>query len=95
MATIKIQIDDDTKTAADSLFENYGLNTEAALQVFISTVIKHSGIPFLLEGFSQPINEEIEEIRQKRLAFIGCMEGNVWIADDFDEPLEEMKEYME
>jgi len=39
--------------------------------------------------------EDMEKIRQKRLAFMGCMDGKVWMADDFDEPLEEMKEYME
>ena len=39
--------------------------------------------------------EEKEIIRQKRLAFLGCMDGKVWMSDDFDEPLEEMKEYME
>jgi hypothetical protein len=38
---------------------------------------------------------EVEEIRQKRLAFLGCMNGQVWMADDFDEPLDDMKEYME
>ena len=43
-----------------------------------------------LEGDS-----DLEEIRRKRLAFLGCMNGEVWMSDDFDEPLEEMKEYME
>jgi len=36
----------------------------------------------------------LETIRQKRLAFMGCMDGQVWMSDDFDEPLEEMREYM-
>lgn len=27
--------------------------------------------------------------------FIGLYEGKVWMADDFDAPLEEFKEYME
>jgi len=43
---------------------------------------------------SEKTNEELEEIRQKRLAFFGCMEGKIWISDDFDAPLEEMEEYM-
>lgn len=25
----------------------------------------------------------------------GCAKGKIWIADDFDEPLDEMREYME
>ena len=27
--------------------------------------------------------------------FFGCMKGKIWMADDFDAPLEEMREYME
>lgn len=37
----------------------------------------------------------LEQIRQKRLAFKGCMDGQVWMSDDFDDPIEEMREYME
>ena len=40
-------------------------------------------------------DEELEAIRQARLAFKGCMKGKIWMSDDFDEPLEEMREYME
>ena len=35
----------------------------------------------------------MESIRQKRLAAKGSLKGKVWMADDFDAPLEEMKEY--
>jgi len=40
-------------------------------------------------------SDELEGVRQRRLAFLGCMDGEVWMADDFDDPIEEMKEYME
>ena len=95
MATIQIKIDDDTKLAAESLFKNYGLDTETALKMFLSTAIKEKGIPFLLKSFNHVENEEQEAIRQKRLAAKGSLKGSVWMADDFDEPLEDMKEYME
>jgi len=39
--------------------------------------------------------EELEAIRERRLAALGCMNGEIWMADDFDEPLDVMKEYME
>ena len=39
--------------------------------------------------------ESLEQIRQKRLAFFGCMKGEIRMADDFDDPIEEMREYME
>ena len=34
-------------------------------------------------------------IGEKRRAMFGCMKGKMWISDDFDAPLEELKEYME
>ena len=95
MATIQIQIDDEIKNKADSLLGVYGLNTESAVAIFISTVIKTRGIPFAFEGVVNPLSTAQEEVRQRRLAFMGCMEGAVWMADDFDEPLEEMLEYMQ
>ena len=36
-----------------------------------------------------------EEIVEKRKALFGCMKGKTWIANDFNAPLEEMREYME
>ena len=35
------------------------------------------------------------DIGEKRRAMFGCMKGRTWVADDFDAPLEEMREYME
>jgi hypothetical protein len=31
---------------------------------------------------------------QKWIAFFGSMKGKVWISDDFDEPIEDFKDYM-
>jgi len=39
--------------------------------------------------------EDFESIRQARLTFKGSMKGKIWMSDDFNEPLEEMREYME
>jgi len=36
-------------------------------------------------------SQRLDEIRQKRLAVKGSMTGQVWMADDFDAPLEDMK----
>jgi len=40
-------------------------------------------------------DNKFNDIGEKRRAMFGCMKGKMWIADDFDAPLEEMKEYME
>ena len=36
-------------------------------------------------------NESIFDLPYKR----GCMKGKMWMAEDFDEPLEDFREYME
>jgi len=95
MATIQIQIDDNDKTVADSLFKGYGLNTESAVKIFISTAIKQKSIPFSIGNFDQMGREEMERIRQRRISAKGSSKGKIWMSDDFDAPLEEMKEYME
>ena len=46
MATIQIRIDDSTKSAADNLFGSLGLDTSAAVRMFISAALEHNGIPF-------------------------------------------------
>jgi len=35
------------------------------------------------------------EVRKRRPAKAGSAKGLVWMSDDFDEPLEDFKEYME
>jgi len=95
MANIQIQVDDAVKAAADSFFSNHGLNTETAVKVFISTVLETKGFPFALENFEKRSEGNLETIRQSRLDFMGCMEGKIWMADDFDAPLDDFKEYME
>ena len=39
--------------------------------------------------------KQFNDIGEKRRAMFGCMKGRMWIAEDFDAPLEEMREYME
>ena len=32
--------------------------------------------------------------KRSRSEIIGCLKGKVWISDDFNDPIEELKEYM-
>jgi predicted DNA-binding antitoxin AbrB/MazE fold protein len=49
--------------------------------------------------FIEPVKENAGDLnkpkKRPRSEFIGLFEGKVWMSDDFNEPLEEMKEYME
>ena len=40
-------------------------------------------------------SKEAKPAKRPVSEFIGLLEGKVWMSDDFDAPLEEMKEYME
>ena len=48
--------------------------------------------------FIEPIKKDMasieEQKKQSQSDFIGSWKDKIWIADDFNEPLEEMKEYM-
>jgi hypothetical protein len=49
--------------------------------------------------FSEPVTEyainTAQAIKRPRSEIIGCLKGKVWMADDFNAPIEELKEYME
>ena len=46
--------------------------------------------------FIEPVkNDTDEKVKLPRSGLFGILKGKVWMSDDFNEPLEEMKEYME
>ena len=52
----------------------------------INAVIKNS----ITESVCQ-----FNNIGEKRRAMFGCMKGKMWVSDDFDAPLDDLKEYMD
>jgi DNA-damage-inducible protein J len=74
MATIQIRIDDNMKSAADSLFAALGLDTSTAVRMFISAALEHDGIPFEVKRVSErkpnaELREAMEDIRLGRNLF--------------------------
>ena len=68
MATIQIRVDDDVKTAADSLFNNLGLDTSTAVRMFISAAIANDGLPFAVKKRKPDADllKAIEDTRKRR-----------------------------
>lgn len=71
MATLQIRIDDNIKSAADSLFSTLGLDTSTAVRMFISAAIEHDGIPFDVKRLDRrkpnaELREAIEGVRLTR-----------------------------
>ena len=49
--------------------------------------------------FIKPVKKEFVDIvpikKRPRSEIIGLFKGKIWMSDDFNEPIEELKEYME
>ena len=74
---------------AQSILADLGLDVPTAINLFLTQVVDKKALPF-----------DVNEVKaaQKKRPFselYGCFKGKIWMADDFDAPLEEMREYME
>lgn len=49
-------------------------------------------IEFLAERYAKTKVEPLTS--QKKRGGLGALKGKIWLADDFDEPLEDLQEYM-
>ena len=86
---VSTRIDEATKQQFDSICNVIGLSPSNALSIFIKSVINHNGIPFAL---TVPA-DKIQKMSRKEM--FGCMRGKFTMADDFNAPLEDFREYME
>ena len=91
MAAININIraDRELEAQAQSILADLGMDMSTAFNAFLTQVVKKKALPFETD---EPKNVT-GKIPLSELW--GCFEGQIWMADDFDEPLEEMREYME
>ena len=83
-SNITIHVDSEIKVKAQDILASLGLDMAAAINIFLRQVIQQHGLPFAVS------NEP-----PKKTPKPGCMRGKIWMADDFDAPLEDFKEYME
>jgi len=83
VTNINIRVASDIKTQAQDVFSSLGLDMSTAINIFLRQAIRHRGIPFSIS--SEP---------EKKSPKPGCMQGKIWMADDFNAPLDDFKEYM-
>ena len=81
---INIRVDNEIKKEAQDIFGAMGLDMTTAINVFLRQVIQQRSIPFTVKAG-----------KEKKKPKLGGWEGKIWMADDFDAPLEDFKEYME
>ena len=82
-------IDRELETKAQVILNYLGLDMATAYNIFLRQIVDKEAIPFEISK-SKTENKKIS-----RSEFFGLWKDKIWMADDFDAPLEEMKEYME
>jgi len=81
-----IRMDSEVKRQAQELFANLGFDISQAVNLLLQQAIANQTI------MEKPLVFNQSGVKQAKL---GGWEGKVWMSDDFDEPLEEFKEYMQ
>jgi len=56
---------------------------------------KHEVIITFLEPVTEGFVSDEPTKKRPRSEIIGCLKGKVWMADDFNDPIDELKEYMQ
>ena len=85
MASVNINIrtDPEVKKAAQELFARLGMDMTTAVNIFLRQAINKNTLPL-----------DINPIANGNVPTLGSMKGKIWMADDFDAPLEDFREYM-
>ena len=87
-ANINIRTNSELKAQAQEILSALGLDMSTAINMFLRQLVFREAIPFEI---SRP---KTTGSKQARSTMRGCLKGKVSMADDFDAPLEDMKEYM-
>jgi len=95
---INIRVDNKVKKEAQDLFSSLGMDMTTAINIFLRQSIRVRSIPFSITA--EPAakvrtNRGSSSVPVKKIPKPGCMKGKIWMADDFDAPLDDFKEYME
>jgi DNA-damage-inducible protein J len=97
---LQVRLDDKLKAAADSVFSSMGLDISTAIRMFLTAAVETRSLPFEVKARTNTVagpsfKSESTSGKMSREAVFGCMRGQFKMADDFDAPLQDFKEYME
>ena len=85
MASVNISVrtNSDLKEKAQSILKSLGMDMSTAINIYLTQIIHKKGIPFNIS------------ITETKTAKLGGWENKILMSDDFNEPMEAFKEYME
>ena len=84
VTNINIRTDSEVKAQAQDVLSKLGLDLTTAVNLFLRQVICKQSVSF-----------DVSVASLKKKAKLGGWEGKIEIADDFNAPLDDFKEYME
>jgi addiction module RelB/DinJ family antitoxin len=90
---VSIPIDEVVKQQFVSVCEVIGITPSHALSMFITNTVRDNAIS--LNTVSSPKKRPKKRRKRTREEVFGCARGRFNIPDDFNDPLEDFKEYME
>jgi addiction module RelB/DinJ family antitoxin len=86
---IHIRTDSELEAKAQSVLDHLGMDMTTAFNLFLTQMVDKEALPFEMDKSNVVVK------KRPRSEVCGILKGKVWMADDFDAPLEEMREYME
>ena len=108
-ANINVRTDAAVKAQAQKIFESIGLDLSTAVNLFLRQTVRVNDLPFVVGttyNYHGSASEQLPEAaagldelqsplpKVRRKPIYGCAKDKIWIADDFDAPLDDFKEYM-
>jgi addiction module RelB/DinJ family antitoxin len=84
---ISASVDENTKQRFDRVCEDFGVTPSNAISMFITNAVLLDSIPFSEEV-------PVKKAKRTREEMFDCARGKFNIPDDFNEPLEDFREYM-
>jgi len=84
---ISAPVDEAVKEQFEKVCENRGVSPPDAIGIFIANAVANNGF---LKKTTTPSKKRIRPPFQ-----YDSMAGKIWMADDFNAPLDDFKEYME
>jgi len=94
-ANINVRTDAKLKAQAQRIYESIGLDLSTAVNLFLKQTVKVNNLPFIVGATNLRPDEPqaiLPQVRRKPM--YGCSKDKIWIANDFDAPLDDFKEYM-
>ena len=90
LVTVNVRMEKRIKGEAEKLFAELGINMSSAINIFIRQAVRQNKIPFEISAEKSAVPKK----KNRRAAF-GCLRGKIHVPEDFNEPLDDFKDYMQ